>query len=78
MSRGAIAHHIRRKACHLPPPPFRRYQEDEADVVQARSYKLRQTSKALDLEIEAFKKRRTAVLCRHRYGRAVQQTTVER
>ena len=66
------------KARRLLPPPFRRYQEDEADVVQARSYKLQQTSKALDVEIEAFKKRRTAILCRHRYGRAVQQTTVER
>ena len=54
------------------------YEEDTADVAQARTYKLRTTSKALDAEVEAFTKRRTAVLCRHRFGAAVQATTVER
>jgi len=56
---------------------FAEYEEDETDVLHARTYKLTTISKALTAEIEAFKARRTQVICRHRYGKAVQSTTVE-
>mmetsp|Transcript_103697 Transcript_103697/g.297996 ORF Transcript_103697/g.297996 Transcript_103697/m.297996 type:complete len:429 (-) Transcript_103697:954-2240(-) len=53
------------------------FEEDETDIAQSRTYKLTSISKPLAAEIEAFKARRTQVICRHRYGRAVQSTTVE-
>mmetsp|Transcript_103739 Transcript_103739/g.298466 ORF Transcript_103739/g.298466 Transcript_103739/m.298466 type:complete len:726 (-) Transcript_103739:375-2552(-) len=56
---------------------YAEFEESEADVAQARTYKLTTISKALAAEISAFKARRTRVICRHRAGRAVQSTTVE-
>jgi len=55
---------------------FAEYEEDATDVLHARTYKLTTISKALAAEIEAFKARRTQVICRHRHGKAVQSTTV--
>jgi len=53
------------------------FEENDADVAQARTYKLSVISKPLAAEISAFKARRTRVICRHRYGCAIQSTTVE-
>mmetsp|Transcript_25652 Transcript_25652/g.59851 ORF Transcript_25652/g.59851 Transcript_25652/m.59851 type:complete len:457 (-) Transcript_25652:1913-3283(-) len=56
---------------------YAEFEDDEADVAQARTYKLKAISKSLAAEIEAFRTRRTRVICRHRHGRAVQSTTVD-